>query len=271
MMRLLIIIRDGVRIFRASGSFDRAAAISFYALFSIIPLMLLITAGLGFILGTHSDIFEKVVDMTRKSLPYLSERIVKDLAGLSRSWKAWGWLSLIMLLLSAELVLDSAAAALTDGFDVRTKFGFFRKKLVNFAILLVALLTALASILVTAAANILLEVRVVLFGVDLSYYLIEGLALTFILPFVLMVVSVTFVFKMFSGSNLSVRFAFYGSLFFASIWEVSKYLFAFYISNFAQYNKFYGSLSTVMILLLWLFFSANIFLFSASLARAAYK
>lgn len=271
MIRLLIILRDGIRIFRSSGSFDRAASISFYALFSIIPLMLLVTAGLGFILGTHADIFDNVVRMTRKSIPYLSERIVKDLAGLSKSWKAWGWFSVVMLILSSEMVLDSAAEALLEIFEVKGGFGYFRKKIINFAILLVALLTALASILVTAAAEILLSVRVVVYGVDLSYYLIEGLALTFILPFVLMALSVTFVYKMFSGSNLSFRFAFYGSLLFTSVWEVCKYLFAYYISNFAQYNKFYGSLSTVMILLLWIFFSTTIFLFSASLARAAYK
>ncbi|MBI5468270.1 MAG: YihY/virulence factor BrkB family protein, partial [Deltaproteobacteria bacterium] len=57
---------------------------------------------------------------------------------------------------------------------------------------------------------------------------------------------------------------------FTALWELAKQLFAWYVSNFGAYNKFYGSLETLMLLLLWIFYSSNIFLFSACVAKSAY-
>ena len=78
------------------------------------------------------------------------------------------------------------------------------------------------------------------------------------------------VYRVLAGGNLDLRHAFFGSALFAILWEAAKQLFALYVSNFLSYNKFYGSLGTLMILLLWIFYTMNIFLFAASMARASY-
>jgi membrane protein len=265
------ILNGGIRIFLDTHCFDRAAAISFYAFFSLIPILLLLTAGLGFILGTRADLLDSVIEMARAGLPYISDRVVSDLRGLATAWRTFGWLSILMLILSAELVLNSLAEALISIFEMRKRFGFFRKKIVNFIVMFMGILAALVSIMVTTVAGVLRSIDTTVFGVDLGYYLIDSLAIKYVLPFVIMVSATSLVFKMFSGAHLSFLYAFYGSLVFTFVWEFAKHMFALYISYFPYYNKFYGSLGTIMILLLWLFFTAAIFLFSASVARSAYR
>src|SRR3972149_3129051 len=103
------IIAGGIRIFLESNSFDRAAAISFYAFFSLVPLLLLMVAGLGFIFGKRTDLLERVIEMARASLPYITDRVINDLRGLSSAYKTFGWFSIAMLFLSAEMVLNSLA------------------------------------------------------------------------------------------------------------------------------------------------------------------
>jgi membrane protein len=270
MRRHFIILKGGVNLFLDRSCFNRAAAVSFYAFFSLIPIMLFVTAGLGFILGTRAGLLEKVIDMTKVSLPYLSDSVISDLQGLAAAWKTFGWLSILILLSSAEMVLNSTAEALTTIFGMRKRWGFFRRRIVNVLVLLMAIFTALFSIMVTAAAKIITDLDTTVFGIDLGYYLIESLTLKYIMPFVIVVVAAAGVFRIFSGPHLNFRYALYGSLLFTVTWEIAKHLFALYISYFPSYNKFYGSLGAIMVLLLWLFFSLSILLFSASIARVAY-
>ncbi|TAN64055.1 YihY/virulence factor BrkB family protein [bacterium] len=273
-MRFFRIIRDSVSAFRRADGFNRAAAISFYAFFSLIPVMLLLTAVLGFLLGSSAGLLDKVVALTKENFPYVSDRVVSDLRGLSRSWKTFGWLSLIMLIWSAEMVFNSVSEALIVIFDVKKSYGFFRKKIFNVLVLCVAAITSLVSIASTAAAKLALKYSVKPLkatGLWAVYSSAVGFVVNDMLPFVLMVASVFVVYRVFSAKNLNMRYALYGSVFFTAMWEAAKQIFAWYVSNYPNYNKFYGSLGTIMMLLAWFFFSAIIFLFSASVATAAYK
>ncbi len=268
--KIYAIIRDAAAIFSRNGCFTSAAAISFYAFFSLIPIMLLITAALGFVLGTHEGLLEEVIAMVRKSLPYIGERMVGDLRGIASEWKKFGWISVIVLIASAEFVLEAAASALTGVFDSDRRFGFVRRKIINLGVLLMGILAALVSIFMTAVAVILRKFQLKIFGIDLVYYIIQSFAFKIVLPFLLVSAVVAVVFWIFSGPKLNFRYSFYGSIIFSVLWEAAKQVFTWYVSNFQSYNRLYASLGTLMLLLIWVFYSANIFLFSASLARAAY-
>ncbi|MFQ5735326.1 MAG: YihY/virulence factor BrkB family protein [Thermodesulfobacteriota bacterium] len=270
MKRVYSVIRDAICLFNGNGCFTSAAAISFYAFFSLIPIMLLVTAALGFVLGTHEGLLDTVIDMVRQSLPYLSDRIVGDLRGLASEWMKFGWISVVVLISSAELVLEATASALSAVFDSERRFSFIRRKIINLGVLLIGIFAALTSIFMTAVAVVFRRFQLRIFGIDLVYYLVQSLAFKIILPFLLVSVVVAVVFRIFSGPNLNFRYAFLGSVIFTVLWEVAKQVFTWYVSNFQSYNRFYASLGTLMILLIWMFYSANIFLFSASVARAAY-
>lgn len=268
MKKALSDLWEAAGIFSRNNCMTSAAAVSFYAFFSLIPIMLLITAALGFILGSQSGLLDSVVGMVKQTLPYLSDRIIGDLKGLSRTWKASGWLGLISLVWSAELVLSAASDALTGVFGSATRWGFVRQRVVNLAVLLLGVLAALLSIAMTAAAILFRKVEINFLGLGILYDLVTSLAFKYVLPFFMMTLIVALVYKILSGAKLGFRHALYGSAVFTVLWEMAKHLFAWYIESFPAYNKVYGSLGTLMVLLLWIFYSANIFLFCACYARA---
>lgn len=264
------IARDGGRIFHRNDCQTSAAAISFYAFFSLIPLMFVMTAGVGFLIGTRPDLQDRVIGMVRESVPYLSPRFISDLKELSLNWKTFGWLGLVALVYGAELVVGASARALTRIFETGDKFGFFRRKIVNLLGVLLAVLAALASIALTAASYYLEAIEVNILGLGYIYSFFIIILTRFVAPFLLVSGIIALVFRLLSGPNLDTRSAFFGSTLFTVLWELAKQLFALYVANFQSYNKFYGSIGTLMILLMWIFYSANIFLFAASTARAAY-
>jgi membrane protein len=56
-----------------------------------------------------------------------------------------------------------------------------------------------------------------------------------------------------------------GSLFATAVWLIASAAFSFYVSNFAHYDKMYGSLGAVIILLFWLYISFYIVLIGAEI------
>jgi len=270
-MRLFNIFASGISIFRKNDCLNRAAAISFYAFFSLIPILILIVAALGFVMGSSAGLLDKVVSLARENLPYFSTYIVNDLMGISKSWKTFGWISVVLLVASAETVFNAAAGGLIAIFDMKEDYGFFRRKVVNVLVLLSVALSSLVSIAVTAGVKLALKSDTGYAGVNAAYHFIVFLLFKVLLPFVLMTLSVTLVYRMFSGGKLNLKYAFNGALCFTVLWEIGKQLLAWYVLNFPSYNKIYGSLGTVMMLMFWFFYSANIFLLSAAFTAAAYR
>lgn len=263
-------IRDGFRIYGRNNCFNSSAAISFYAFFSLVPMLLLITAGLGFIMGAKAGLMERVVGMAKQSLPYIGDKTIGDIKGLSYDWKKMSWLGIISLVSSAELVLGATADALTGIFGITVKRGFIKSRIVYLIVLMIGILAAFISVTMTAASILLRKADISFFGWGVLYYLIQSVIFKYILPFLLVTFVVGLVYRVFAGSSMDLNHAFLGSLVFTALWETAKHLFEWYISNFPTYNKFYGSIGTLMVLLLWMFYSSNIFLFSASIAKAAY-
>lgn len=65
--------------------------------------------------------------------------------------------------------------------------------------------------------------------------------------------------------NLKFKYAFPGALFSTLVWIAFTALFQFYINNFANYSRFYGTLGAVIGLLLWLSLTSIIMMLGASL------
>lgn len=56
-----------------------------------------------------------------------------------------------------------------------------------------------------------------------------------------------------------------GALFTTIFWLVGTYLYSYWINNFSSYDQFYGSLSTIAILMLWIYWLCYIFVIGLSL------
>lgn len=56
-----------------------------------------------------------------------------------------------------------------------------------------------------------------------------------------------------------------GALFTTIVWVISTYAFSFYVSNIANYTRFYGNLSNIIMLIIWVYWLCYIFVFGMTL------
>lgn len=56
-----------------------------------------------------------------------------------------------------------------------------------------------------------------------------------------------------------------GAIFTTIAWIIATEIYSFYVSQFAKYNLFYGSISNILILLMWVYILAYVFVFGMAL------
>jgi YihY family inner membrane protein len=74
------------------------------------------------------------------------------------------------------------------------------------------------------------------------------------------------VYWLYPNRKVPVKAAFGGAVFTGILWEIAKHAFSMYITRVADYSKMFGSLSAIIILILWVYYSAYIFLFGAEIS-----
>lgn len=264
MKKLFIIIAESIKLFIKHDCLNMAAAIAFYAIFSMLPLLFLVFYFIGIILGTNLELFEQVMKIIILSVPYLSSNIFENFQGLIANRKSFGWIGMVMIIWSAEFVILGIRDAMNHIFGCPKKAGFIKTRIIVWGVFLIWNIIMLISIGITAAAGIFERVQITSLGFA------HGITFKYFLPFILMFIIVTFVFKVTTGVNISLKYALLGSGIFSVLWEVAKHIFTWYIAvNVGSFSNIYGSFSAVLLLLLWIFYSASIFLFSAEIVASA--
>ena len=62
-----------------------------------------------------------------------------------------------------------------------------------------------------------------------------------------------------------------GALFTTILWVLATEIFAFYVTKFASYDVFYGSISNILVLLLWVYLLSYIFVLGMVINASSYK
>jgi membrane protein len=250
-----------------------AAAISYYTLFSIFPLLIFVVSIAGLVIqdrGVQDDIINEVL----KNFP-LNEgegrnsvtNAVRDIAG--SNFGALGILGLAGMAWAGSSLFGALRKALNTAFDdAQTKRPFFQQKAIDLVLVFAVAVFFLGSIGATAF------LRVVRTNSDRLGALgdvangagpLWDLA-SYALPLVFSVIAFTALYCVVPSRVRSPRDVWPGALVAALIFEIAKLGFSIYIENFTHFDLVMGSLGAVAVFLLWIYFSANIMLFGAEIA-----
>lgn len=240
-----------------SGSWQ-AAALSYYAIFSVFPLVLLLAVAIGSIVGP-AVAQEQIANGLSIFLP---ESTVVDIQGaldnaLEQS-SSFGLVAVVGLLWAATGLFSNITMAIDSIFDVPTSRSIWRQRLLALIMGLVLVVLVLMSFLTSGVLR--------LFSVLLldrpSVWVSIG---TFFLPLGLDIVIFALLFRYVPSRYVSWDAIWPAALLGAMGWELAKTLFEWYLGNLAQYSAIYGGIATGIVLLFWAYLIASIFLLSAQI------
>lgn len=264
----LSIAADAIQGFSAARGTQAAAAIAYYALFSLFPLLLVLAAATSFFME-EEQAYQQVVETIASAVPISKEFIERNLSRIAALRGPGGLIGLFASLWSAEGVFTVLVHNINLAWPQAKARGFFEKRLAALAIIATLILLLILSL--SSAALLKLVPRVELPG--LGPIIIRG---TILWPIITRLVGCLFAFLMFAGlycwvPNIEVKWraACGGALFAALAWQLATVAFVWYLgSGLARYEIVYGSLAAIVALMFWVYLSGWIALFGAHLAAA---
>jgi len=260
------VLSDAVKSFSQNGDGNQAAAIALYAILSAVPLFILTLIAAGSFLSTNPHIQTDIVSAIQNFHPYFSESILGQLGQIEGKSKILGWIGVLGLIWLSAAIFNAVESALNIIFPTREKRNYFVSKLMAVCMIPTAWIIGGLSVLISYAAALIAKEPLALpGGIEIALTVPAQIILRFVLPYVMVVILVTAVYRIIPTARIRFSVALVGSATFAFLLEIAKQFFTWYMTNYARYHVIFGSMETVVILVIWVFYMALIFLFCAEM------
>ena len=262
--------RAAKTIIRING-LDIGAALAYYLLLALFPLVALVIVGLSWFVDSEvlrTTITEVVVFYFPSSKDYLEEAIF-HLFGARLVASA---IAVVAMLFGAHGLFMAANRGVSSvfGTEPRRMIGL---TLSTFAIVLLGVSLFLVSVTLTIILQVGVRVTGDLPAIGITINQVAALAgsvASVLTPFIIAAIVFIVVYKNLPNRYVGWSNAAFGGIVTVIIFEIAKYGFFWFATNIAsQRNILYGSLSSVILLLIWSHVAGVIFLYGAALTKEA--
>lgn len=253
--------------FTADAASFLAASISYYALLSLFPLILLALTLAAYYYGTEKGL-QEIIAYTKTFFPQFSNFIAANLRAATAARRSLSVVGLAGLLWAGTAIFDAIEFSLNKVWQVQTPRHFVVAKLLSLAFAVALVLSLMSLTFISTFLDAFLSYFSSL-TVRLPYYYTTTLATVFMvgLNFLLFL----FLYTVVPNKKFKLKENFYGAALAALLWESLKRLFSFYIAKVARYQFIYGSLGAAIGLLFWLYLSALVLILGAEVNAVIYS
>jgi len=259
----LFVFRETLAGFRQHNGFDISAALSFYALFALIPLVLLIFFLMSHLVVSSSYATTKLAMLTSYVVPKFSHRIMIEVYNVAQHKAVWGLFGMLALL-SATTPL---ASALRSSFHTITAIAeppsFIRNKLKElFVVLGILLLFFLFSL-----SGIMVEKLLAFFHLNNIFSNVVNTLASLVISTLLMAVF----YHAFLPGNIAFRHVLAGSFLTAILWLAMRPALGLFLFLNQSYGLIFGGLKNMFLSIGWLYYGVVVFLLGTELIATLHQ
>ncbi len=253
-----------LRAFRANQGLLLAGAVAYYALLSIVPLLILTVIALSHVVE-QAELLQTVGRYLEWLVPGQSRAIVTELGNFLLHREVIGWVLLVTMLFFSSLaftVLENAMSVIFHHRVAIRRRHFLVSALIPYAYILSLGFGLLLVTLVAGSLQTIGQERLEFLRRSWSLVGVSGVLL-YLLGFVGEVCALASVYLVMPVGRLSLHHALVGAVVAALLWELSRHLLVWYFATLSQIGSVYGSLTTAIVVLLSLEVAATLVLLGA--------
>jgi membrane protein len=248
---------------------SKGAALAFYTLFSMTPILILAIAGAGYFFGAEAaqgEIIAQVEALVGRNGAQAIQALLAN-ARDPASGLAATIVASVLLLVGATSVFVELKGSLDELWGIEPPKGlaiivFLRTQLHSFGLVLVLAFLLLVSLVLSAALAVLERYAG---GIWSSSYEIFAI-LSSVIVFGVIACLFAVIYKTLPDAPLSWRDVWIGAAFTAGLFSLGKYAIGLYLGSSAVASSF-GAAGSLIALLLWVYYSAQIFFLGAEFTR----
>ncbi len=264
-----ILTRDSAIGWMNHNASRTGAALAFYTVFSLAPILLLSIAIAGLFFGEQAargEIFEQIRGLVGPSGAAAVQSVVQN-ASESGAGALSTVFSVLTVLIGATTALVELKAGLDKIWEVppeqRQGFWYFvRTRLLSVGVILALAFLLLVSLVISASLTALER-----FSWGEHFVSLVAGWLNILFSFVLVTALFATIYKVLPSVRIAWRDVTIGALVTAALFSAGKYVIGVYIGN-SGLGSTYGAAGSIILLLVWVYYSAQIFLFGAEFTRS---
>jgi membrane protein len=247
------------------NSVIRAAAIAYFALFSLFPLVLLSIAIASFRLGSLMD-QHLVIRRLEFIAPALGQLLGQNIDEIILGRGPVTGIALVGLIWSSSTIFYILTSSLNEIWHIKRKRPIWRQR--GLAIMLVLALVAPSLILASFAGSLNTSLRALLPDAIMQLVGSGSLVMAILLDVALFLV----LYLLLPHGNATWREILPGAIAAGFLWELAKKAFLAFIATYIfASNLVYGSVAAIIAFLTWAYLSGLIFLFGAYLSFSYFR
>ena len=253
-----------LKAFKANQGLLLAGAVAYYALLSIVPLLILVIIVLSHWVG-QAELLGTLGRYLEWLLPGQSEAVVAELARFLEHREVIGWVLLGTMIFFSSLaftVLENAMSVIFHHRVLVRRRKFLVSALIPYVYILSLGVGLLLMTLVAGGLQAMGEQSVELFGRDWSLDDFS-VVLLYLLGFAGEVFVLTSIYMVMPVGRLRLSHALIGGATAALLWEATRHALLWYFVTLSRVGEVYGSLTTAIVVLLSLEIAAMLLLFGA--------
>lgn len=250
------VLRFVIKGFRKGVLVTRASSIAFNLLMALLPATIFIFTLIPFI--PIPNFQEELIDLFRDILPvnafdFLETTIVDTVTNRSGA--------LLMVMFLATIIFSTNGihaiihAFVVSAHNFKSRSWIHQRKISIILLLIVVMMIALAGFLVIfgkSVVNYLVELEILERSLVISIIVV----IKWILVVLLLFMAISFLYYLAPARRTDFRFVSPGSMLATILFIITSLGFSSYVNHFGQYNKLYGWIGTLMVILIWLYLNA---------------
>jgi membrane protein len=256
--------------FMEDNAMKLSASLSYYTIFAIGPLLLLIISLIGLFMdraAITTNIYSQIQDLVGAQG---AEQIINILTNIQKEQVAqkFSIIGLVTLFISATAVFLEIQDSINFIWRIKAKpkKGWLRlitNRLLSFSLIIGFGFLLLVSLLANTLADVLTDRIVRLLGHG-EAILIQGVGLLTL--FFVITTMFSIIYKVLPDATIHWRDAFVGASFTGIMFLLGKFLIGYYLGN-SQLSNTYGAAASIIIVLSWVYYSGVILYFGAEFTK----
>ncbi len=263
------LLKEGVEAFIADEALTRGAAIAFYAVTALAPILYIAALLAGFVFGRDAANTAIAGEVGHLIGPGGAKLLTTAIYNAHDAGGAGHWrnaLASLLLIITASGVFGEMQSALNRVWDAQPKSAIWwlllRSRLVSLVLVLTLAFLLLASLLMAAAINALGE------RIDVILPVGQGVAwiLNYVISFGLVALLLAAIYRVLPDTAVEWRDVAVAAIGTTFLLNIGEYVLSLYLgSNYLAYR--YGTVGSVIVLLTWIYYTTQIFLLGAVFTR----
>lgn len=264
------LLKETFNEFIADNALKLSAALSYYTIFSLPPLLIIIISLSGFFFGAEAvrgELFGQINGLVGNEAALQIQETIKNVK-LSNSNAFVSTLGVIILLIGASGVFAEIQDSLNFIWGIKTKpkrqfIKFIKNRLVSFSMIGSVGFLLLVGLIVNSLMDVLNKRLAAHFPRDTIYLFY---AVNILIVFIIITLLFTVIFKALPDGKVSLRDCIIGASFTALLFMIGKFAIGAYLGSSAIASV-YGAAGSVILILVWVYYSAIILYFGAEFTK----